>query len=899
MDGVGTKQHRFRLNFRKDSSLADLEDYIPQAEKLDFRVEDLDVAGTATIRKLAGVGFPEEAEVEGSFIPSSDNFYQLGNPAKRWLEGHFNQIYADNLSVTTGGTTRRVLLEGDVVQTDLPGWIEEEQGDINISGFNLDVDFTGPQGIQGIQGPQGIQGNQGDPGPTGADSIVPGPQGIQGIQGDPGPTGADSVVPGPQGMQGIQGDPGPTGADSIVPGPQGIQGIQGDPGPTGADSIVPGPQGIQGIQGDPGPPGADSIVPGPQGIQGIQGDPGPTGADSVVPGPQGIQGIQGDPGPTGADSIVPGPQGIQGIQGDPGPPGADSIVPGPQGIQGIQGDPGPTGADSVVPGPQGIQGIPGSDANVPSWVVASQGSVLLTNFGGNLDASRIDNLPVGANPDWITLPNRPEWTNHFDWENVGPFILPPEGTNFDLIAQNSLSPSAHKIWNLGQQGRRWLYAYIDEVRTRAVTFFDTDPNTATFFTGSYNELRDKPAGVDLTGYATESYVTSAVAGKTWQNLSGRPAWVADAQSSVALSGFGGNININRVNINQNVGFNNFRITGLQNALNAQDAVPLGQIQAALESYAQQGNEDLLIDYNNVPTQMFGWIDEGPFFNPPTGVNRGIVAYDSITPSGLANLGQDLKPWYRINGENGHFDVMGGRNGGSLKLCVYDNIFIPVPKIELLNTPGVAPRGSLVPMSDIDVDIGSQFRRIRNCHAQNTYSYRHYILDNLNNVRSTIDWDPGFNETRLNSSLIPNSFDQHTIGSSTRRYLGVYGNNVYFNKLRKQSDERLKENIAEYTGDALGGLRQLEMKTFSYKDDPLSDSNIGLIAQDVLQIPGADAMVYTDDAGYYGIDYDIGIGMLVKSVQQLADIVDTMDYRLSNIETNMSTMDFRLSNMEIV
>ena len=663
MDGIGTKQHRFRLNFRKDSSLGDLEEYIPQAEKLDFRVEELDGAGTATIRKLAGVGFPEEAEVEGSLIPSTDNFYQLGNPANRWLEGHFNQIYADNLSVTTGGTTRRVLLEGDVVQTDLPGWIEEEQGDINISGFNLDVDFTGPKGDPGDPGVQGIQG------PPGAASIVPGPKGDPGdpgVQGIQGPPGAASTVPGPQG---IQGDPGPPGAASIVPGPQ------GDPGPPGAASTVPGPQ------GDPGPPGAASTVPGPQ------GDPGPPGAASIVPGPKGDPGdpgVQGIQGPPGAASTVPGPQGIQ---GDPGPPGAASIVPGPQ------GDPGPPGAD-------------GSDANVPAWVAATQAGVLLTNFGGNIDASRVTNLPETSTAEWVTLPNRPVWTNKFAWENVGPFLLTPESTNFDIVAANSITPSAHKTWNLGQQNRRWLYAYIDEVRTRGITFFDTDPFAATFFTGSYNELRDKPAAVDLSQYATQSYVISAVANKTWNNLSGRPAWVTNNQSGVALSGFGGNIDVNRVNINQNVSFNGNRVTGVQNALNAQDAVPLSQFQAALEFYAQQdGQGDLLIDYNEVATPMFGWINEGPLFNPPTGVNRGIVAYDSLSPSGVANLGQDLRPWFRLNVQNAHFNVVGGRNGNSLNFCVYDNIFQPVPKIELIENAAIAPRGSLLPVSDINIDIG--------------------------------------------------------------------------------------------------------------------------------------------------------------------------------------------------
>ena len=128
----------------------------------------------------------------------------------------------------------------------------------------------------------------------------------------------------------------------------------------------------------------------------------------------------------------------------------------------------------------------------PDWVNSAQDEVLLANFGGNIDASRVNNLPSGGNAEWSALTNRPEWTNHFAWENIGQYLINPEQTNFDIVAANSITPSAHKTYNLGQQGRRWAYVYADEVRSRGIGFFDTDPFQSTYFTGSYNELRDKP-----------------------------------------------------------------------------------------------------------------------------------------------------------------------------------------------------------------------------------------------------------------------------------------------------------------------------------------------------------------------------------------------------------------------
>eukprot|EP00873_Tetraselmis_striata_P042449 jgi/Tetstr1/462713/TSEL_007677.t1 len=116
--------------------------------------------------------------VKGDLIPFDINpgfppLSRVGNSTFPFLEGHFGNLYDGNLFANdSGGTTRRVLLEGDTVSRSVNwGDITCDQTIVNLSGFNLDVDYTGPAGPAGPQGP------------AGADSTVPGPAGATGPAG--------------------------------------------------------------------------------------------------------------------------------------------------------------------------------------------------------------------------------------------------------------------------------------------------------------------------------------------------------------------------------------------------------------------------------------------------------------------------------------------------------------------------------------------------------------------------------------------------------------------------------------------------------------------------------------------------------------------------------------------
>ncbi len=211
------------------------------------------------------------------------------------------------------------------------------------------------------------------------------------------------------------------------------------------------PAGVKGDKGDPGEQG-------PQGIPGEKGEKGDTG-------PAGPQGIQGEPGATGPA----GPAGEKGEKGDTGPAGpagekgekGDTGPAGPAGEKGEKGDTGPAGpagekgekGDTGPAGPAGEKGDKGDS-----------GVVAIANTG---DASGVvDGITYDAATQTVTY-------------------------NRAKIGLDNISADA-----------------IDDVPTLG-------SNKLVRSSGVKQAVVDAVNGgaVDLTGFATETYVNNAVAGK--------------------------------------------------------------------------------------------------------------------------------------------------------------------------------------------------------------------------------------------------------------------------------------------------------------------------------------------------------------------------------------------------
>ena len=271
------------------------------------------------------------------------------------------------------------------------------------------------------------------------------------------PAGAkgDKGDPGEQGPQGIQGEKGDTGPA----GPAGEKGEKGDPGEQGPQGI-PGEKGEKGDTGPAGPAGekGEKGDTGPAGPQGIQGEPGAVGPA----GPAGEKGEKGDTGPAGpagekgekGDTGPAGPAGEKGEKGDTGPAG-------PAGEKGEKGDPGEQG-------PQGIQGEPGAVGPAgPAGEKGEKGDSGVVAIANTGDANGVvDGITYDATTQTVTY-------------------------NRAKIGLDNISADA-----------------IDDVPTAG-------SNKLVRSSGVKQAVLDAVAGgaVDLTGYATETYVEGKLADK--------------------------------------------------------------------------------------------------------------------------------------------------------------------------------------------------------------------------------------------------------------------------------------------------------------------------------------------------------------------------------------------------
>ena len=70
-------------------------------------------------------------------------------------------------------------------------------------------------------------------------------------------------------------------------------------------------------------------------------------------------------------------------------------------------------------------------------------------------------------------------------------MLPVAGTNYDIGVQSSATPSVDMAYNLGQKDLRYLNDHA-EYMTYSEIGFQRDESFIEAFSGSCNELRDKP-----------------------------------------------------------------------------------------------------------------------------------------------------------------------------------------------------------------------------------------------------------------------------------------------------------------------------------------------------------------------------------------------------------------------
>lgn len=166
------------------------------------------------------------------------------------------------------------------------------------------------------------------------------------------------------------------------------------------------------------------------------------------------------------------------------------------------------------------------------------------------------------------------------------------------------------------------------------------------------------------------------------------------------------------------------------------------------------------------------------------------------------------------------------------------------------------------------------------HTHNEYAPTNHTHSNyLSTAGGTINGNLGVNGIlRINGQQT--AFDSGTMLtlSTNNRETMIAGSKVYSKTaISVSSDERLKENIREFTEedteDAVEFINGIDVKTFNYINN--DENNIGVIAQELIKVNPdmAKYFIRTDDKGYYSVKASDLVFPLIVAVQELYNKVE--------------------------
>eukprot|EP00873_Tetraselmis_striata_P027959 jgi/Tetstr1/448223/TSEL_035511.t1 len=455
--------------------------------------------------------FSQGITIKGDLVPDDVNPGfpppgRLGNSTFPFLEGHFGAVYAANLFANdSGGTSRRVLLEGDSVSYSvdwadvlnkptiptIPAWVATSQAAVPLSGFDNDLVLTADsvEWANVLNPPTLFSGTYTDL--TNKPTIPTIPAWVANSQ---------ATVP----LSGFDNDVSLT-ADSVewanvLNKPTFFSGSYTDLADTPTIPTIPACVDAN-----------QNTVP----LSGFDNDLVLT-ADSVewanvLNKPTLFSGSYNDLADTPAIPTIPAWVAT-----------SQATVP----LSGFDNDLVLT-ADSiewanVLNPPTLFSGNYDDLTNKPT----------IPSLAGYATEAWVTSQGFGSGSDWDTLANRPSWTDKFVYtQNVGPQMFPVETSNFDIVALDSITPTSNMGYNLGEDQLRWLFLYaktgrfsdvveIGSVTDRVRLAYDAESNLMTL---------DRPLTLSRTPEldaeaASKGYVDSAVAAATpatdWASITG-------------------------------------------------------------------------------------------------------------------------------------------------------------------------------------------------------------------------------------------------------------------------------------------------------------------------------------------------------------------------------------------
>ena len=150
----------------------------------------------------------------------------------------------------------------------------------------------------------------------------------------------------------------------------------------------------------------------------------------------------------------------------------------------------------------------------------------------------------------------------------------------------------------------------------------------------------------------------------------------------------------------------------------------------------------------------------------------------------------------------------------------------------------------------------------------------------------IYWD-----STSNKNIIPNSSNAISLGTSSRQYKNIYGQNIYVNGTAVTSDKNLKEDIKDLEEKHLAFFRCLRPVQFKYKDGESGRTHTGFIAQEVEDAIHEAGMTNQDmavvvidqESGRHYLRYEEIIAVQTQVIQNMQKKVDSLEARLAKLE----------------
>jgi hypothetical protein len=188
---------------------------------------------------------------------------------------------------------------------------------------------------------------------------------------------------------------------------------------------------------------------------------------------------------------------------------------------------------------------------------------------------------------------------------------------------------------------------------------------------------------------------------------------------------------------------------------------------------------------------------------------------------------------------------------------------------------------LSPATNDKYNIGEYNYKFQEVYASHFCGgLRNYISST--NFKS-IDWDSSHN-------FAPDTSNTISLGTSSKQFKNIYGQNIYVNGTAVVSDRNKKEDIEPLNEKHIEFFKALKPVTYKFKDGTSGRNHTGFIAQDVEQavedagLTDKDiAVVVKDQEDNYYLRYEEIIAVQTEVIQKLMAKVDTLETRLARLE----------------